>query len=946
MRPAAAATALECRGDRPVGVGDALTFRVRDPEAGSTYQWSGSDGLSATGEVVTWTYGSAGWKLATVSQLDGSGSVVATALCGMHVLPPPGGAASVAPVLWVPADVDPAPLVPQLDRVWRSIRAAFYDHYGHTFVLEPVRSVRSASTEQDICGGDCTDLGLASTLMNRAFNDANPVAPAVPYRRYQFVMAWGAGGWAGSWGWDIAKGGIGDWAIATAAGVLIPQAEPNLPDWAAAMFSTYPGAADGMWHETNHGIGWDEDNSQFIDHPPTQWEQDVVAESPWLTEIPADTTPPSVSIATPLGGATISGTTTVHVNASDSDGMDAVALVVDGQLQSVATSPPYSFNLDTSGLSSDRHELTAIAYDAAGNTAQQTIGVNVMNELGGPCDTNPPVGQFFACMYAGTNFDTYLGTMVDGVDQLDTGATAWGPRHQFLTGTVFHGIGTEISGRWKGVVDLPAGNYLFHVLADDGIRLRINGQLVLDEWRIQADRFTAAASGLSGPTTIEVDWFQNFGGKALELWWQPTTSAPTVTEQPDDQSVPEGAAVTFTTAASGDPSPTVQWQSSTDGGHTFTDVPGANSPTLSLVAHVADNGTQYRAVFTNQPAGQPTTTTLTNPATLTVTTGPAPPAWQTLGGYVTADPAAVVDPANPAGLYVFVRGGDNALYFQHSNDGVNWSGFTRAGGYITSAPYAVADTAGVSGAVGVYVFVRGGDNALYVGRLVGGVWQGFQPLGGALTSFPVATTTSSGLWVGVRGGDAGLYARHLSAGAWSPWQGFGGYLNSAPWLAADLLGVHALVAGGDHGLYERNLSGPLGWVPLGGFVTGQPTAVAKAGATEVFVVGGDGAVYTREFCCGRWTPYQKLGGDVTSVAFPVVGPKGVSLFVRGGDGNLYRNHATGQSWSGWSSVAPSPFESNAIAVADPNSIEHVFVVGADNALHTIGMSAAEGSTPP
>ena len=268
------------------------------------------------------------------------------------------------------------------------------------------------------------------------------------------------------------------------------------------------------------------------------------------------------------------------------------------------------------------------------------------------------------------------------------------------TGAAFHGIGSQISGKWKGVVDLPAGNYLFHVLADDGVRLRVNGQLVLDEWQIQADRFTAAASGLGGPTTIEVEWYQNVGGKALELWWQPTTIAPAVTVQPADQSVLEGAAVTFTTAASGDPTPTVQWQSSTDGGHTFTDVPGATSPTLSLVAQPPTTAPSTGPCSPTMPAGQPTTTTLTNPATLTVTTGPAPGAWQTLGGYVTADPVAVVDPANPAGLYVFVRGGDNALYFQHSNDGVNWSGFTRAGGYITSAPYAVADTAGVSGAVG------------------------------------------------------------------------------------------------------------------------------------------------------------------------------------------------------------------------------------------------------
>ncbi len=619
-RPATAATALECRADRPVVVGGALTFRVRDPQAGSTYQWSGSDGLSATGAVVTWTYGAPGWKLATVSQLDGSGGVLATATCGMHVLPPPGGAASVAPVLWVPANVDPAPLVPQLDRVWRSIRAAYYHHYGHTFVLEPVRAVRSTRTEADICGGDCADLGLADTLMHAAFDDANAVAPVVPYRRYSIVMAWGTGGWAGSWGWDIALGGVGDWATATAAGVLVPKAEPNLPDWAAAMFGSYSTGVDTMWHESNHGIGWDENNGQFIDLPPTQWELDVVALSPWLTEIPADSTPPSVSITAPAGGSTVSGTATVRVDAGDGAGMDAVGLVVDGQLRGIDTSSPYTFNLDTLGLSSDRHQLTAIAYDAAGNTAQQTISVDVLNQVGGACNTNPPVGRFYACLYSGTNFNTYLRTMVDGVDRLDTGAVAWGPRHSWPTGAAFNGLGSQISGRWKGVVDLPAGNYLFHVLADDGVRLRVNGQLVLDQWQVQVQRFTAAASGLGGATTIEVDWYQNEGGKALELWWQPTTVAPAVTVQPADQSVVDGAAVTFTAAASGSPTPTVQWQSSIGGGP-FTDVPGATSPALGFVARVSGTGTRYRAVFTNTPAGQPPTTTLTRPATLTVNAG-------------------------------------------------------------------------------------------------------------------------------------------------------------------------------------------------------------------------------------------------------------------------------------------------------------------------------------
>ena len=118
-------------------------------------------------------------------------------------------------------------------------------------------------------------------------------------------------------------------------------------------------------------------------------------------------------------------------------------------------------------------------------------------------------------------------------------------------------------------------------------------------------------------------------------------------------------------------------------------------------------------------------------------------------------------------------------------------------------------------------------------------------------------------------------------------------------------------------------------------MTDQPTAVVDDTGIGVYVVGGDGEVYTRHLSNGTWTSYQNLGGYVTSVAFPVVGPTGVSLFVRGGDDNLYRRHSTGTSWSDWSSVAPSPFESDTIAVADPNSFEHVFVIGADHALHAI-----------
>ena len=76
--------------------------------------------------------------------------------------------------------------------------------------------------------------------------------------------------------------------------------------------------------------------------------------------------------------------------------------------------------------------------------------------------------------------------------------------------------------------------------------------------------------------------------------------------------------MSFTAAASGVPTPTVQWQRSTDGGASFTNIAGATSTTYTFTAALGDNGNKYRAVFSNV-AGTATTTA----ATLNVGTAPA-----------------------------------------------------------------------------------------------------------------------------------------------------------------------------------------------------------------------------------------------------------------------------------------------------------------------------------
>ncbi len=93
------------------------------------------------------------------------------------------------------------------------------------------------------------------------------------------------------------------------------------------------------------------------------------------------------------------------------------------------------------------------------------------------------------------------------------------------------------------------------------------------------------------------------------------TAAPVVTTNPLSQSLTVGQDASFGVAASGTPTPTVQWKVELPGDTTFTPIIGATTDTLDLgAATLAESGNQYEAVFSNG-IGSPATTTV---ATLTV----------------------------------------------------------------------------------------------------------------------------------------------------------------------------------------------------------------------------------------------------------------------------------------------------------------------------------------
>jgi subtilisin family serine protease len=103
----------------------------------------------------------------------------------------------------------------------------------------------------------------------------------------------------------------------------------------------------------------------------------------------ADSTPPTVSITSPVAGVTVSGGLNIGVAASDNTGVTSVTLSVDGTPLATAGASPYAFVWDTTAVANGSHVLTATASDAAGNSASCSLTVNVNNSI--VLDTTAPV---------------------------------------------------------------------------------------------------------------------------------------------------------------------------------------------------------------------------------------------------------------------------------------------------------------------------------------------------------------------------------------------------------------------------------------------------------------------------------------------------------------------------------------------------------------------------
>lgn len=85
--------------------------------------------------------------------------------------------------------------------------------------------------------------------------------------------------------------------------------------------------------------------------------------------------------------------------------------------------------------------------------------------------------------------------------------------------------GDQFIARWSGLINFPAaGNYEVSTLADDGIRVKINGAVVLDEWRDQgaATRAATFAVAAAGQSAVVVEYYEHTGQARVQVQFKPS----------------------------------------------------------------------------------------------------------------------------------------------------------------------------------------------------------------------------------------------------------------------------------------------------------------------------------------------------------------------------------------------------------------------------------------
>lgn len=77
------------------------------------------------------------------------------------------------------------------------------------------------------------------------------------------------------------------------------------------------------------------------------------------------------------------------------------------------------------------------------------------------------------------------------------------------------------SARWTRGLSLFSGTYRFWIRADDGLRIWLDDDLIVDAWYDGVKEFSTIAEGISaGYHTLRVDYYDRVDRAFARVWWE------------------------------------------------------------------------------------------------------------------------------------------------------------------------------------------------------------------------------------------------------------------------------------------------------------------------------------------------------------------------------------------------------------------------------------------
>jgi hypothetical protein len=179
----------------------------------------------------------------------------------------------------------------------------------------------------------------------------------------------------------------------------------------------------------------------------------------------------------------------------------------------VTFNPPNAASTTATFSAAGTYVLRLTASDSA-LSASDDVTV-VVNPSGGGGTGTGLTGRYYNDQSSGGRFTTLALTRIDPTVNFNWGFSA-----------PASGVQTDYySVRWTGQIEVPVtGTYRFATTSDDGVRLWVNGQRIIDNWTQHAATVdTSAPMTLTAGVkyTIRLDYYERAGRAQIQLRWTP-----------------------------------------------------------------------------------------------------------------------------------------------------------------------------------------------------------------------------------------------------------------------------------------------------------------------------------------------------------------------------------------------------------------------------------------